>query len=133
MVGKDFDLSLFWGERGVASSWRGQNVSFNTTPPDWLRTIQHPSLSIFFLFTSRFMSLHANSITGIKIVCPIHPQTLLPLSFPSLNPSHHLQAFRSQSWVRGLQDKHAAAEHPKKHRAAVLKNVPMRSLSISES
>ena len=69
---------------GVASSL---NVSFNTAPPERLRPTQHPSLSIFCLFTSRFMSLHANSITGIKIVCPIHPQTLLPLVLlPPLTP-----------------------------------------------
>lgn len=100
--------------RGLQAVRGGWDVSFNTAPPERLRPIQHPSLSIFVLFTSRFMSLHANSITGIKIVCPIVLKLRFPCPSPSLNPSHHLQAFRSQGWARGLQDKQP--ERPKETR-----------------
>lgn len=71
----------------------GGKKSFNTVIPERLRSVQHPSFSIFFLFTSRFMSLHANSITGIKIVCPIYPQTLLPLSVSLPEPPTPLTDF----------------------------------------
>lgn len=66
--------------------------------------------SSFSLFTSGFMSLHANSITGIKIVCPVHRQTQLPSSFSLLLTPY--TTYGSQSWARGLRDKHSAVWAP---------------------
>lgn len=113
---KDFDLSLFW--------W-----CFNPAPPERLRPIGPPSYSIFSLFTYRFTSLHAISITGIKIVSRIHPQNSAPLVLlPPLTPNttYRLSARRAGLWDYGTL-------HPKTHKAAVLKNVPARRPSISES
>lgn len=100
-------------------------MTFSTASPE--RPIQHPFLSIFLLFTSGLLSLHANSITGIKIVCPFQPQTPLPLSLFSLNPVP-LTGFRvphrAELW--GI----TGPERPKQ--AAAWKNVPTACPSASE-
>lgn len=127
---------------------RKTNCEFqHSSLPERLRAIQHPSLSILPLFTSGSSSLHANSITGIKIVCPVHPQKLCfpsPCPLPHPHPLTPHTTYRlSAPWVSGLGERGESAgggrwegiRGAKPHReAAALKNVPARCVcrGISE-